>query len=488
VLKLTVAGVAMSLATASPAPAPASARRNASGRVGVVVTTTHLSRRLARRPSLRWSRGAPSYGRVIRVDDSKRYQRMEGFGASVTDSSAWLIATKLSPAAHASLMRDLFGPSGIHLSYVRVPIGASDFTRDGVPYTYDDTPGGLPDPTLANFSIEHDRAYVLPILREMLSLNPSASILASPWTAPPWMKANDAYSNDHGGGTLASSAYGPLAQYFVRFLQDYSAAGVPVRAVTPQNEPGIWTSRYPGMNLSPAEEARFVADYLAPALQGAGLRTEIYGVDIGWDARSYVHDLLADSRAARALTGLSWHCYAGSGRTMSDVHRRFPGLEQGETECSSPIAPGFPAEMVIDTARHWGSTAQLWNLALNGHFGPVQRTGCGGCTGVVEIDERTGRVTRTRDYYQLAQASRFVAVGARRIGSNTFVGYPETYFHQKGPYATADVDNAAFRNPDGSHALLVYNNARRRKAFTVAWRGRSFRYALPGRATATFTW
>ncbi len=425
---------------------------------------------------------------MIRVDESATYQSMDGFGAAMTDSSAWLIGTRLAPGARAKLMNDFFGASGLRLNAVRIPIGASDFTRDGIPYSYDNAPLGLSDPGMVFFSVAHDRAYLLPLLRQMMALNPRIATLANPWSPPPWMKTNRSASNGDGAGKLNRSAYGPLARYFVRFLRAYAAEGVRIRAITPQNEPGV-ESLYPGLNLPPAEEARFVADNLAPALRAAGLRPRIYGLDHNWASRLYARSLLRVPRAAAALSGIAWHCYHGDPRVMSELHALAPRLRQVVTECSSPIAPAPTAELVIAAARNWASSVQLWNLALDGHTGPVQlpNKGCYHCRGLVEIDSASEQVTRGRDFYQLGQASRFIQPGARRIGSNSFVAY-QSGRSFKHSYATRGVDNVAFRNPDGRRVLLLYNNSPLRSSFVIAWRGRSVRYALSGRAAATLTW
>lgn len=480
-----LAGVLAS-ALAGPAVSHATTHRHEGG-VGVTLTTHGLAARLRARPALRWHRGVPRGARVIRVDDRAVYQRMDGFGAAMTDSSAWLMATRLAPYARAKLMSDFFGLDGLRLNAVRTPMGASDFTRNGIPYSYDDTPFGLADPAMALFSVDHDRAYVLPLLREVRRLNPRAAFMANPWSPPAWMKRNNSSSNAHGAGTLRDGTYRPLATYFVRFLQAYAAAGVPIASITPQNEPGLPTL-YPGLDLSPSQEARFVGDYLAPALRSAQLHPAIYGLDHNWASRLYAHGLLKSPRAAAALAGIAWHCYHGDPRAMSELHRLAPRLKQAVSECATPIAPEPTAELVIASARNWASTVQLWNLALDGHTGPVQAPnhGCSRCRGLVEIDP-TGRVTRGRDFYELEHASRFVAPGASRIGSNTFVSYRASRPGQRG-YVSRDVDNVAFRNPDGRHVLLLYNNAPVRRSLLVTWRGRSVRYALPGRAAATLTW
>ena len=177
--------------------------------------------------------------KVINVDDAIHYQHMAAFSAAMTDSSAWLLWDQLSPAARAVLMSQLFGPEGIHLNFIRVPIGASDYTVGGTPYSYDDLPAGQSDPTLANFSIAHDEPYIIPSLLQALRVNPSTQILASPWSPPAWMKANDAFNNIDLSGALLPAYYEPFADYLVKFIEAYRAQGIPISAITPENEPTL---------------------------------------------------------------------------------------------------------------------------------------------------------------------------------------------------------------------------------------------------------
>lgn len=457
--------------------------------VEVVQTSADLSQRLTRLPDIRFQTSQVRQGTVIHVDSTAHYQRVLGFGAAMTDTSAWLLYTQLSPPARATVMRNLFGASGIHLNFVRVPIGASDFTATGVPYSYDDLPASHSDPDLSRFSIDHDRAYVLPVLRQMLLINPEAKILASLWSPPGWMKSNDALNNLRQRGTLLPSAYGPLANYFVKFIRAYRGNGVSIDAVTPQNEPGL-PSRFPGTNLPQPSEARFIADYLSPALRSAGLGTKIYAFDFNWFYSSYARRIASSARVVRDIVGIAWHCYRGNPNAMSALHRQVRHLEQLETECSTGIAPGPPAELVIASLRNWASTVLLWNLALDPSGGPVQppNGGCRHCTGVVTVNSQANAVTYRPDYYQLGQASSFVQPGARRIGSEHFVHYRDTLVNKRGSYATPGLDDVGFANPDGSKVLLAYNNASRSIRFAVVWQRRSFSYELPPHATVTFIW
>src|SRR6201994_3623804 len=269
-------------------------------RVEVVQTSANLSQRLTPLPSFDFGRAGHAPGRVIRIDAAARRQRVAGFGAAMTDTSAWLMEKDLAPAARQALMSDFFGSGGIHLNFIRVPIGASDFTRTGRPYTYDDVPAGQTDPALTQFSIAHDGPYILPALRQMLAVNPQTTVMATPWTAPPWMKANDAYDDKSMAGSLNSSAYQPFADYFVKFLQGYAAAGVPVGAIAPENEPDSGAA-FPAMNFTPSGEAQWITQNLEPSLQAANLHPRLYGGDVGWAGPYYPNDL-ETSQAAGTLT------------------------------------------------------------------------------------------------------------------------------------------------------------------------------------------
>jgi glucosylceramidase len=421
---------------------------------------------------------------VVTVDDRRRYQRFTGVGAAMTDSSAWLIYDELSPGARSTLMNNLFGPSGIHLNFVRAPMGGSDFTADGLPYSYDDLPPGQVDPTLAHFSIAHDLAYVVPALRQMLSLNRHVEVLAEPWSPPAWMKTNGAFNNTHGTGWLRSIDRGPLAQYIVKFIQAYAGVGIPIDAITPQNEPGA-PSDFPGLNLSAAGEVQFITHYLEPALRAAHLNTKIYGLDRG--ALLYYAKSLALGSARDDLAGIAWHCYGGPS-FMNVLHAIAPTMDQIVSECSPGIIPYTPAEALISSLRNWASAAALWNLALDPAGGPVQQpnVGCPGCTGVVTISEQTHAVSYGLNSSQLGQISKFVAPGAVRIASNALASDFRT---PAGAYGvTPGLDDVAFRNPDGSTVLVTYNNSGSWIRFAVTSSGRWFEAGIPPGAMTTFGW
>jgi glucosylceramidase len=381
-------------------------------------------------------------------------------------------------------MGALFGTGGLDLNVLRVPMGASDFTADAKPYSYDD---GSPDPSLSRFSIAHDRSYILPALRTALSLDPNLQVLATPWSVPGWMKANRALDNRHDRGTVRVADYQAYADYFVRFLQAYTKAGVVVKAVTAANEPTNPTA-YPGMNIGAATEVRLIHRFLAPALRRAGLsNVAILGGDVGWGTKEYLAQL-ATSVATHDLVGIASHCYYGDPQVMSQIHALNPNLKTEMTECSPGISTVPISEVVIASLRNWASQVYLWNLALDPQGGPVQppNHGCPGCTGLVIVDPASGKVTHTVAYAELGQASEFFDPGAQRVDSNTFVR--EDYRRPGTDYVSPGIDDVAAVNPDGSVALMAYNNAKQTRTFAVEWHSYYFTDTLAPGATVSFRW
>jgi glucosylceramidase len=475
----TLAGVVVIAATAAtPATAPARVKPGAA----VVLTTSDLSSRLARLADLRAS-ARPLHGAtLIHAKTGVRYQRVSGFGAGMTDTSAWLLWEHVPPASRGALFQSLFGASGIHLSALHVPIGASDFTADKAPYTYDELPKGQTDPTLAHFSIAHDLPYIIPALRAALAANPRLSILAAPWTAPSWMKGNGRFDNLNHTGTLLPSSYGPFARYFVKFLQAYQHYGLRVDGVTVENEPGIPVP-YPAMELQEPDEARFIANNLGPTLRAARLHTRIYGYDASWSGFPWP---LVASPAGSYLGGVAWHCYVNDPSFMTRFHARAPALDQTVDECTPSRRPVPVSELVISSLRNWVNSMSLWNVALDPRGGPVAvHGGCAGCFGLVTIDEQSQTVSYGLSYYQLGQVSKFVQRGAVRISSENFVRY---VYKKDANLASPGLDDVAFVNPDGSKVLIAYNNDAATIRFAVQTDQGYYSYRLAPRATVTLVW
>ena len=414
-------------------------------------------------------------GTVINVNPGTLYQRFEGAGAAMTDSSAWLIDSKLNMTQRNTLMSNLFtrSGSGVGLSYLRIPMGASDFALSD--YTYDDMPTSQTDPTLANFSISHDSTYIIPTLQQALTLNPSLRFMGTPWSAPAWMKDNENLN----AGSLLPAYRQAFADYHVKFIQAYTAAGLPIDAITPQNEPMHQTSSYPSMGMSAAEQTTFVRDYLGPALDTAGLSTKILVLDHNWDLTNYPLTVLSDPAAAAYVDGTAFHCYAGQVSNQSTVHNAYPDKGVWFTECSGGgWATDFGDNMswnmknlVIGNFRNWGKSLLLWNLALDESAGPTNG-GCANCRGVVTIDSTTGAVTYNEEYYILGHVTKFIDPGAYRAESTN--------------YGDGQPENVAFLNPDGTLSLIVHSSAA--STFDVEWGGQHFTYSLPAKGTVTFKW
>ncbi|MER7008012.1 ricin-type beta-trefoil lectin domain protein [Dactylosporangium sp. NPDC000555] len=451
--------------------------------VNVWLTTTsdaggrNVTQGLAQQAAMGFTSGTGGAGQNITVNDATRYQTFTGGGASFTDTAAWLMNSSgaLSASTRNTVMQKLFDPNnGIGLSFLRNPMGASDLARYG--YSYDDRPAGQTDPSLAYFSIAHDLADVLPLTKQAQQLNPQLTTMASPWTAPAWMKDN----GNLNGGWLQSQYYAAYAQYFVKYIQAYKAQGVKVDFVTPQNEPTCCAG-YPSMSWNGSGLDFFVASNLLPAFHAAGLSTKVLVHDWNWDMYdSYAAPSVNDAaiRNDSLFGGIAWHGYGGNVTKQTSVHNQYPGVDAYSTEHSGGtwIANQQKEDMLnlIDYGRNWSKSFTKWSLAVDQNGGP-HYGGCGTCTGLITVhngDSRSGQVDYTIEYYTMGHLTKFVKPGAWRVDST----------------ANASVPNIAYLNTDGTRALIAYNNTGSTQQVTVNWSGQHFTYSLPTRTSATFTW
>ncbi len=476
--------------------------------VHVYQTSSDLSNALAPQPDLRFSaEDAQPASPAITVDDTQRYQTIDGFGASMTDGAAWLLYTQLSPAAREQVMVKLFDPKGgIGLSFLRQPIGASDLSRDHT--SFDDMPAGQQDPQLLHFSASHDDAYIFPAVREALRLNPAITVMATPWSPPAWMKtgshpepgaaASGATSETMNGGTLRPEDESAYAAYLVRSVEAFQSAGIPVKYLTVQNEPLHDANDFPSTLLLAAQAKELIGRYLGPDLRQAGLKTQVLAFDHNWNHIEYPEEVLADPAATPYLAGSALHCYGGTASAQTTLHDRYPSEGIWMTECSggtwqreSPLL--VTAHLLLDVTRNWGKSVVLWGIALDTEHNP-HAGGCGTCRGLVTVDlkQTPPAVTYTGDYYALGHASHFIFPGATRIASSDVpaaVAPSEPPAVDHGHVAHRDaVETVAFQNTDGSIALLVLNNQSTRASFSVRWRGLSFATQLPAGVLATYTW
>jgi glucosylceramidase len=439
------------------------------------LSTADRRLRLAQQPDIEMSAREVVPADVV-IDIHKTYQSIVGFGAALTDSSAWLLQNKMNEQQRSALLQELFGPPpNLDLNMMRLTIGASDFSLQQ--YTLDDLPFGQVDPPLQHFNVAANLRDVIPTASEILTVNPQLRIIASSWSAPAWMKDSENLI----GGALLPQFESTYADYLVKYLDTYRGYGIPIFALTLQNEPGFVPVTYPGMEFPASTRARIIAQYLGPALASRKPRTRILEWDHNWDEPEQPLSVLAGPDAARYIDGIAWHCYSGSPYAQSKVHRAYPKKDAYITECSGGDWESskngellwFTRDLLLAGIRQWARGVVYWNLALDEQHGP-HFGGCDACKGVVTIDSHTGEVSRNDEYYAFAHFSRFVLPGAVRVGSS------ET---EKG------IDNVAFRNAsDGSVVLVMVNSHVDARRVSVAQDRTVFQYTLPPQSVATFVW
>ena len=458
-----------------PALKPALATGPALPVVELWVSTADRKLKLLQQPDIPMSVRGTSTADVV-IDVQKTYQTMEGFGAAMTDSSAWLLQNKLNALQRAELLHELYGPPpNLDLNMMRLPIGASDFSLEL--YTMDDMPFGQVDPQLEHFNVAPNKTAIIPTVREVLSIDPDLHIIASSWTAPAWMKD----SGNLLGGTLLEQYESAYADYLVKYLDVFRSYGIPIFALTLQNEPNFEPITYPGMRLSADQRARIVAQYLGPKLAKRKSSTRILEWDHNWNHPEQPLSVLSNPDAARYIDGVAWHCYEGNPHAQGTVHKQFPDKSVYITECSggdwASAANGeliwFSRDLLIAGIRQWARAVVYWNLALDEDHGP-HFGGCALCKGIVTIDSSTGAISRNDEYYAIAHFSRFVLPGAVRVNSTAT---------EKG------IDNVAFQNmSDGSVVLVMVNSETEVRRVSVAEGKTRFEYAMPPRSVATFVW
>jgi glucosylceramidase len=407
---------------------------------------------------------------AIEVNDMQQYQSMDGFGCALTGGSAQLLM-RMDPGPRADLLKQLFAPANTGVSYLRVTIGASDMNERV--YSYDDLSKGETDVDLAKFTLGPDRADVIPVLKQILAINPAIKILGSPWSAPAWMKTNDRVK----GGHLKPEYFGVYADYFVKYIEQMKAEGIPIAAVTVQNEP-LNPKNTPSMAMFAEEEDTFIARHLAPAFQRAGITTRILLYDHNPDVLSYALSILEDPAASKYVDGTAFHLYGGTASAMTDVHTAYPNKNLYMTEQSISSSPNEPlpiagavSDVLIAATRNWSRNVLLWNLAADPNNGPhTNDGGCTGCTGAITLNGN--KATRNVAYYALAHFSQFVPPGSVRVGSTEL----------------EQLTSVAFLTADGKIVLVASNTANFPKTFNVKYHGRWFTATLPEESVGTYVW
>ncbi|MEI7724669.1 MAG: glycoside hydrolase family 30 beta sandwich domain-containing protein [Bacteroidota bacterium] len=447
------------------------------GKVQVWLTKGDKSKLLNREADLPVQTQGSTAWPVMNVDTSVQYQTIEGFGAALTGSSAYLLHHKMSEGARQTLLRKLFDTvNGAGISYLRLTIGASDFSLSD--YTYNDLPAGQNDFNLQHFSLARDTEDVVPMLKEIIGITPSVKLMGSPWSPPAWMKTNGSLK----GGKLKTDCYPVYADYFVRYIQEMKNRGITIAAITPQNEPLFFTANYPCMEMQPTEQASLIKNHLGPKFQSAGISAKIIIYDHNWDNTNFAISILGDQDAKNYIAGTAFHAYAGDVSAMSIVHNAFPDKGLYFTEISGGAwATDFSSNLMwnmrnifIGTTQNWSKCVLLWNIALDQGYGPTNN-GCNNCRGVVTINSASGQTTFNEEYYSIAHFSKFVRPGASRIALSI-------------PQGLTNLGAVAFLNPDGSKAMIVCNYGSSLTTFSVKQGERNFSYSIPAQSIVSFVW
>ncbi|PJJ66759.1 glycoside hydrolase family 30 protein [Chryseobacterium geocarposphaerae] len=411
--------------------------------------------------------GTSNTGTTIEVDASQVFQNIDGFGYTLTGGSVQVI-NQLNATKKQELLNDLFGNSGIGVSYLRISIGASDLNSEV--FSYDDMPAGQTDPTLSQFSLVKDQA-VIQMLKDILAINPTIKILATPWSPPVWMKDNGSSI----GGSLKPEFYGTYAQYFVKYIQAMQAQGIKIDAITPQNEP-LHPGNNPSMYMSAGDQATFIKTHLGPAFQAANINTKIIAYDHNCDNPAYPLAVLNDAVANPYVDGSAFHLYAGDISALSTVHNLFPNKNVYFTEQWTSSTGTFSGDLdwhiknvIIGSMRNWSKTALEWNVANDASFGPHTPGGCTQCKGAITINNATG-YDKNVAYYIIAHVSKFVPANSQRIGSTQ----------------GDNLSTVAFKTPAGKTVLIVQNSNSTDKTFNIKYNQKTAPVKITGNSVATY--
>lgn len=410
---------------------------------------------------------------VIHVNDKQTYQSIAGFGFALTGGSADHIVN-MNEASRQKLLHEVFATTGDHIgvSYLRISIGSSDL-NDHV-FSYDDLPDGDTDTAMKKFDLGPDKKNVIPVLKEILAINPAIKILGSPWSPPTWMKTN----HDTRGGRLIPHFYAAYAKYFVKYISAMKVVGINIDAITVQNEP-LHPGNNPSLLLTAPEEKDFVKNNLGPAFAAAGIKTKILIYDHNADRPDYPITILDDPKAAKYIDGSAFHLYGGEIGTLQYVHNAHPNKniyfteqmvvqfrDTGRMIISEPVS-----RVIIGATRNWCRNVLEWNLAAGPDFKPyTDRGGCSMCQGAVTINGND--YAKNIAFYSMAHVSKFVRPGSVRIGSNEFDLLP----------------NVAFTTPSGKTILIVANASNDSQIFVINYHGKNAVATLEGKAVATYVW
>ncbi|MCU7693388.1 glycoside hydrolase family 30 beta sandwich domain-containing protein [Haoranjiania flava] len=426
---------------------------------------------------------------TVTLDPTQQYQQIDGFGAAFTGSTCYNLL-KMNAANRKALLTEVFDTrEGMGYSFIRIALGCSDFSLSE--YSYCDKPG------MENFALhEEDTKYVIPVLKEILAINPKVKIMASPWTPPLWMKVNNLKElkphNKWNDGQLNPSNYQDYASYFVKYINAMKNNGIDIYAVTVQNEP-LNRGNSASLYMTWQEQRDFIKTALGPAFKTAGINTRIISYDHNYDYDShkpenadqihYPAKIYEDPDAAKYIDGAAYHAYGGSETEMDYIHNAFPDKNLYFTEISIGLWGYTFAEDLMWNLEHVGigtlnrhcKAVIVWNFMLDEQHGPNRPGGCTNCLGVIDINKADyTTLTRNSHYYDLAHLSKVIQGGAKRIKTSGFT--------------TSGLHYTAVLNPDNTVGVVVLNTKDEPQSITLAMDGRSLSYSLPAKSVASFKW
>jgi glucosylceramidase len=452
-------------------PAPTPPAETPAGKADYWVTTGNQLSLLKKQTTAVSFLSSSAIASVIDVDSTRKFQTIDGFGYTLTGGSAYLI-NRLPTGTKNTLLQELFGSAdnSIGVSYLRISIGASDLSADV--FTYDDLQAGNTDVNLDSFSLSKDTVDLIPLLKQILIINPNIKMLGSPWTPPVWMKDN----NSSIGGNLQPQYYAAYAKYFVKYIQQMKANGITIDAVTIQNEPEN-PNNNPSLAMSSSQQANFVKNNLGPAFQAATINTKIIVWDHNCDNAQYPVNILNDAAAKPFVDGSAFHLYAGNISALSTVHDAHPDKNVYFTEQWTSSTGAFDGDLkwhlknvIIGSMRNWSKNALEWNLANDAAYGPHTPGGCTQCKGALTISGSS--VSKNVSYYIVAHASKFIPAGSVRIYSNI----------------SGNLYSAAFVTPAGKKVLIIENDGSTDASFSIKYKGNFGDTYLAAGAVATYVW
>lgn len=422
---------------------------------------------------------------TITLSADTRYQKMDGFGAAITGSTCFNLLQMTKENRTKFLTETFSHENGFGFSYIRIAIGCSDFSLGE--YTCCDKKG------IENFALQsEEKNYIIPILKEILAINPSIKILGSPWTCPKWMKVNNLTEkkpfDSWTSGQLNPDYYKDYATYFAKWVNAFKTEGINIYAVTPQNEP-LNRRNSASLYMTWEEQRDFVKTALGPTLEPLGIKIYAFDHNYNYDnvdsQKSYPVKIYNDADAGKYLAGAAYHNYGGNRSELNNVHSARPDKELLFTETSIGTWNGGRdlstrlmedmQEVALGTVNNWCKGVIVWNLMLDSDLGPNRPGGCQTCYGAVDIDNtKYATIVRNSHYYIIGHMSSVVKPGATRIGTKGYTASGITY--------------SAFENTDGTYALVLLNNTSEAKKITISDGNHHFIYEVPSKAVASYRW